>query len=57
MPERLSRILDSIKAEKVIPYHHDISLTVDQWKPMLEDFKRNCPYEFVIMDNGEEIQL
>lgn len=57
MPDKLSRILDSIKAKKVIPYHHDISLTVNQWKPLLEDFKRSCPYEFVIMENGEEIQL
>ena len=57
MPEKLSRILDSIKAKKVIPYHHDISLTVDQWRPMLEEFKQSCPYEFVILDNGEEVQL
>lgn len=57
MPEKLMGIINAVKPKKIIPYHHDISLTVSQWMPLLENFKKQCPYEFIILNNGEEIAI
>lgn len=57
MMDRFDKIVDSINPSVVIPYHHDFSLTKEQWLPLLENYKKICKCKFIILDNGQEIEF
>lgn len=47
----------AVKPLRIIPYHHDFSLTKDKWLPTLEKFRTQCPCDFIILDNCQSFEL
>lgn len=57
MMDKFGKTVDAIKPRMVIPYHHDFSLTRNQWMPLLQDFQKVCSAVFIILENGQEFDL
>lgn len=55
MMDRFGKVVDAIKPKTVIPYHHDFGLAKEKWMPLLQDYKKVCTTDFVILENGQEI--